>query len=248
MKLIGIYGKKGQDITVKALFAIFIVIFVMFVIFSVIRSRGSVLSQKAQSEYYTLTDSFLHSLIGSSCISVGDYDPKGRQIATEAFLDEGKLNLHNRENQEIPCAESYDFMYSLTVVDSINGKKWVLGMKDEPLFSERKISIALPVSIKYNSTIPTINPGFAAATAYIGNIPSFYTSIKQACRSHEEISREIQTDYKIQYNSTSNIFRIGEYLFYPTLGCRVKDFTIEKGRYLIVISYNSEGNFVELLR
>ncbi|GEM_PF-3305704 len=244
-----IFWKKGaEDLTIKVFFAIFIVIFVMFVIFTVLRSRGSATIEKAQSEYYTLTSNFLMAMLGSPCFAVGDFEKANWQITTAAFVDEMKLNYYNNGNEDLTCVENYNFLYSLTVVDSINGKRWRIGLKEEPEFAERKLSIALPVSIRYNSTIPAIHPGYAAVTAYIGNIPSFYGALKQACTTHETIQTELSSDYTIRYNNTLNIFYIGDYIFYPNFRCMVKDLTLEKGKYLMIIKYVTPGDYVEVVK
>jgi hypothetical protein len=241
-------GKKGsEDITVKAIFAIFIVIFLLFVVVTLLQSRTQMKIEKAQSEYYTISQNLLTSLISSPCFSSGSYEKDGWQVTTEAFLEEGKLTEVNNANEDITCVQSYDFIYSVEFIDSRSMRSWTAGLKSPPEFAERTITVALPISIRYNSSVPTINPGYAALTAYIGQIPSFYTRIKQACKSHETIQFELDSRYRISYNSSANVFKVGAYFFYPNFLCAVSDFTLSPGRTIAIIRYNESSNSAKIL-
>jgi hypothetical protein len=244
-----ITGKKGsEDLTIKSIFAIFLVIFVMFVVFTVIRSRTASQTERAQSEYYATAGLFLSSMAGSPCFSVGDDKSTGAwQMATQAFLSQEKLDYYTNGNYDVPCADVYDFMYSFSVVDSITRKAWRIGLKDEPVFSEQKITLAMPVSIKYDSEITTINPGFAAVTAYIGSVPMFYGKIKQACASRESIQHILISDFSVSYNRSVSVFKVGNHSFYSRFPCAVRDFAIEPGRHLLIISYNESSNSARVI-
>jgi hypothetical protein len=241
-------GKKGsEDLTIKSIFAIFLVIFVMFVVFTIIRSRSSYQTEKAQSEYYSIASAFLNSMAGSPCFSVGNESADSGQVTTEAFLSQEKLDYYNNGNEDLPCVNSYDFLYSFSVVDTESRRTWRIGLKNEPIFAEKTITLALPVSIKYNSKIPTINSGYAAVTAYIGSVPSFYGRIKQACTTHESIDYSLSSEFSVSYNSTFNVFKIGDQSFYPMFSCAVKDFRIEPGKRLLVIAYNESSNSARII-
>ncbi|MCX6710602.1 MAG: hypothetical protein NTZ02_00755 [Candidatus Woesearchaeota archaeon] len=242
-------NRKGdEDLTLKSIFAIFLVIFVMFVVFTVIRSRSAYQVERAQSEYYALTSSFLSSMAGSQCFSVGDDEGIANwYVATEAFLSQNKLDYYNNGNYDVDCVEEYDFIYSFTVVDSITRRTWRIGLRDEPDFAEQKITIAMPVSIRYDSEIATINPGFAAVTAYIGSVPSFYGKIKQSCTTHENMQHVLISDFNVSYNSSSSVFKAGNQSFYSRFPCAVKDFAIEPGRHLVIISYNESSNSARVI-
>ena len=243
-----ITGKKGsEDLTIKSIFAIFLVIFVMFVVFTIIRSRSAYQVEKAQSEYYSIASAFLNSMAGSPCFSVGDESANSMQVTTEAFLAQEKLDYYSNGNEDLPCVNSYDFIYSFNVIDTESRRAWRIGLKDEPAFAEKTITLALPVSIKYNSAVPTINSGYAAVTAYIGSVPSFYGRIKQACTTHEDIDYSLSSEFLVSYNSTLNVFRIGAQTFYPRFSCAVKDFAIEPGKHLLIVSYNESSNSARII-
>ncbi|PIU29619.1 hypothetical protein COT07_04990 [Candidatus Woesearchaeota archaeon CG07_land_8_20_14_0_80_44_23] len=241
-------NRKGdEDLTLKSIFAIFLVIFVMFVVFTVIRSRSAYQMERAQSEYYSLASSLLSAMAGSECFSVGSDEIAGWNAAPEAFLSQKKLDYYNNGNCDVSCVDEYDFLYSFTVADSITGRTWRIGLRDEPDFAEQKITIAMPVSIRYDSEIATINPGFAAVTAYIGSIPSFYGKIKQACTTHEDMQHVLISDLNVSYNSSSSVFKVGKQSFYSRFPCAVRDFKIEPGRHLLIISYNESSNSAKVI-
>ena len=248
--MIKLYLRKrgAENLTINILFAIFIVIFIVFVVFTMIQNRGTSSIVKAQSEYYTIAKDFLIAMVGNPCFSVGDYKKEGWQITTEAFLSQEKLDYYDRGNEDLDCVENYDFLYSLVVVDTQNKKTWRIGLVEEPVYAQKKLTVAIPVSIKYNTKIPEVHPGYAVLNAYIGSVPAFYGTIKQVCRTHDTIKTQITTNYKIHYNNTNNILYVGKQFFYPRMGCRVKSFNIEKGTYFLIIKYDEKSNSVIIVK
>ncbi|MEM3370530.1 MAG: hypothetical protein QXW00_00325 [Candidatus Woesearchaeota archaeon] len=237
--------KGSEDLTIKSIFAIFTVIFLMFVIMTLLGSRTSSQKAKFTSEYYALATSFLKAMIASDCFAYKEKEGSWT-TASQAVLYQQKLDYYNRGNEDISCVEQYDFLYTFRVVDSLTGKEWRIGLLNEPQFAEDTLTIALPIAIRYPSEVPTINPGFASITAYIGSIPSFYGKIKQACRSHEGMQHILISDYNIRYDNFTNTFYVGEYLFFPRFECSVGNFTIPKGKSLVLISYNESSNSVRV--
>jgi len=241
-----ILNRKGdEDLTIKSIFAIFLVIFVMFVVFTVLRERRAYQLERAQSEYYSLASSFLTAMAGSECFSAGSDDIAGYS-SQEAFLSQKKLDYYHNSNSDLSCVDEYDFLYTFTVADSITGRTWRIGLRDEPDFAEQKITIAMPISIRYE-TKATINPGFAAVTAYIGSIPTFYGKIKQACTTHESIQHLLYSEFNVSYNRSNGLFRVGNYSFYSNFPCAVQNFSIPRGEHLMLVSYDEKSNSVRII-
>ncbi|MEM2121940.1 MAG: hypothetical protein QXU20_04770 [Candidatus Woesearchaeota archaeon] len=239
----GLFKKGDSELTIKSMFGIFIVILVFLILYTVIQGNVGVKIQEEQfSAYYDLENTML-SLLGSHCISIGNYSTKW-QLPIQSVLDYVKLEQLNNNNQELYCVENFNYMYSLKITDLENGKVFNLGIKNYPEFSERTITTTLTSTIKYNTThpitngsLPEIHQARASFTIYTGNIPSFYGRIKKVCHTRTKETYNLITDYSISYDSKKNIFRVGDFYFYPYFSCNVRSFNITKGEYLVVIDF-----------
>ncbi|MGC8929086.1 MAG: hypothetical protein ACP5OZ_00975 [Candidatus Woesearchaeota archaeon] len=236
-------SKSGDsELTIKSMFGIFIVLLVFFILYTVMQGNVGVKIQEQQfSSYYELENTFL-SLLGSHCISIGNYSTRW-QLPIQSVLDYKKLEESNN-NQELWCVENFNFMYSLKITDLENGKVFNLGIKNYPNFSERTITATLASSIKYNAThpvtngsLPEIHQARASLTIYTGNIPLFYGKIKKVCHSKTRETYNLITDYSISYDSKKNVFRVGDFYFYPYFSCNVRSFNLTRGKYLVVIDF-----------
>lgn len=225
--------KAALELTLKSIFAIFIVIFVLFVIFSVFSSRTSFLQQKSSFDYESAAQNFFLTVLSSPCLSIGE-ENKTLQVTTQALISEHKIRYLANNNQDLRCAQSALFLYTLDMEDLENGKRWRIGIKEEPDFMESK-TVSLPASIVYEPKI--IHQGSASLTIYSGSLSMFYGAIKQVCFSKKQTSYEVESDYKITYDNNKNILTSGSFSFFPAFSCKVESFSIDSGNHLVYIAY-----------
>jgi len=234
--------KKGAlDLTIKAMFAIFIILFVLFVGFSVLGTRTETLQQQGIFSQQRSEQSFFLNLLGSPCLSVASSANKSVNVETQGFLSQKKMDRNHLSNEDLRCAENYNFLYSVKVIDSVNGKEWLLGITPNDAYGNSR-TLVFPTAISYdlvNSTIPTTNIGRALFIRYNGPLPALYGKLKEVCRSRISDSISLNLPKKVIYDNESNIFSYGNSLFYPYFGCGIGNFTLDSGRHLIFLSYNN---------
>ena len=227
--------KKGMSLTIKSLFAIFLVIFVFFIMFSVIKSRVSKTKTREHFSSYELNNQyFLTFLSNPNCISIGNYQNTNRYSAIQGVIEAEKLQSFDQKNSDLWCVENFDFLYTFEVEDTSAGNQWLLGLTAiNPEWAERKLQTSLPCAIRYKGGI--VNPGIIYLYTYYGEIPGFYGKIKKSCVSQKDLKFNLESQYKISYNNTKNLFCIDKSCFKPYFSCKVESFTIPKGKNLIYI-------------
>ena len=233
-----IKSKKGDmEVTIKSLFAILIVLLVFFIFFVLIQNNAGFEYQKEKFSSYKDIQDFGLTLLGSPCISVGNFTGEW-QRPWHAVLDYRKIDKLNNGNQEIGCVDNFGFLYTLIIKDINNGKSWVLGLNKEPEFKKATIGYSFVVSIKYNTSIPEIHSGRAILLAYTGEIPAFIGTIKKSCHFQKDESFRLNNDYSILYDNNEDVLKVGNYTFYPYFSCPVSSFRIPKGQHIIRLYYN----------
>ncbi|MFH1398708.1 MAG: hypothetical protein ABIG95_01195 [Candidatus Woesearchaeota archaeon] len=230
--------KGSSNVTIKSLFAVFLVIFVLLIAVTSLKTRTTTVLQRQNFDYYSQMNSFLLSYLSNpSCHTIGGYDA-GYQIPAQGVLDFYKINKTNN-NADLSCAETFQFMYSLQIDDSVNKKQWVMGItkKDYP-WVERVISISLPIAILYDRN--NIHLGEASLIAYTGEIPLLYGTIKSVCNSQQNTTFALLTEYSVRYDSVKNEFCVASDCFTPYFTCNVLSFTIPKGEHILVIRHSKQ--------
>ncbi|MEK6968362.1 MAG: hypothetical protein AABX51_07065 [Nanoarchaeota archaeon] len=234
--------KKGSlDLTIKAMFALFIILFVLFIGFSVLGTRTDTLGQEAEFAQQRTEQSFFLNLLGSPCLSVVDKANKSVYVETQGFLSQTKLDRGHLGNEDLRCAENYNFLYSVKVLDDVNGKEWLIGIMPNEIFGNSR-TLALPSSILYdlrNTTIPTTNIARVFFTRYDGALPRLYGKLKEVCRSRASDSISLNLPLTTVYDNESNVFIYGNTEFYPYFGCAIGAFNLSYGRHLIYFAYSN---------
>jgi hypothetical protein len=233
--------KASINLTIKSLFVVFLVIFVMFIALTSLSTRTTTLQQKQHFDYYTLADQFFISFLSNpSCVTVGDYSNISNQIPVQGLLSFEKLNKLDKTNMDIGCSETYHFLYTVEVIDMVNGKTWVVGLDDQNYnWVEREIKTSLPVAIRYHSA--QVNLGEAILHVYTGQIPLFYGTINKACNLRSVESFELINNQVITYNHIDNKFCVANDCFNANFKCPTNSFRVSKGDHIIAISYKEQN-------
>lgn len=230
--------KAALDLTIKAMFAIFIVLFVLFVGFSVLGTRTETLQQTAQFSQQRTEESFFLNLLGSRCLSVADFRNKSVYVETQGFISQKKIDKLHLGNEDLRCAENYDFFYSIKITDEVNGKEWQVSILPNDAYGNSRTT-SLPATILYdNTTIPTTNIARAFFTSYVGPFPKLYGALKKACRTMNSDSLSLNLRRDVSYDNESNTIYYGKEEFYPYFGCGVLGFNITRGSHLLYLSYS----------
>lgn len=233
-----------MNVTIKAMFAVFLVIFLLFIALTSLQSRTSSLRQTQHFDYYQMSDQlFLSFLSSPQCLTVGDYADQTNQVPIQGLIDVRKLEALDGANTDPGCVDSYYFLYSVEIKDLENGKSWNIGIDDANYpWVDRKIRTSLPVAVMY--TPSRVNFGEASLNVHTGVIPQFYGTIKRVCAARKAESFPLKTNYIIRYQSSSNLFFIGDDSFTPYFTCEVEEFLIPKGDNLVYIDYDADNNAV----
>ncbi len=231
--------RGGLDLTIKAMFAIFIVLFVLFLGFSILGTRTETLRLDQQFSGQRSEQSFFLDLLGSPCLSVADSQNRSRYVETQSFVSQKKLDRLHQGNEDLRCAENFDYLYSVRITDEENGKEWVAGISPDDAYGTSR-TITLPAVILYDpqsTDIPTTNIGRAFFKRYDGPLPRAYGAIKKACRIRLSDSISLNLPRDLSYDNESNKITYGSSFFYPYFGCGVGNFTIRHGNHLVFIGY-----------
>ena len=223
------------------MFAIFIILFVLFVGFSVLGTRVETLEQQGIFSQQRSEQSFFLNLLGSPCLSVVGTANKSFFVETQGLLSQKKMDRNHLSNEDLRCAENYNFLYSVKVTDEINGKEWLLGITPNDAYGNSR-TISMPSTILYdlsNNTIPTINIGRTFFIRYDGALPILYGKLKEVCRTRISDSIQLNLPRNVRYDNESNILQFGNSEFYPYFGCGVGNFSIKSGRHLLFLAYNA---------
>ena len=236
--------KKGAlDLTLKSLFAIFIVLFVLFLSFSIFSARKTSLEIENEFDSQRSEQALFMSILGSSCISVDSYGAKDRQVATQSLMSFGKLEAMHNGNEDLRCAENFEYIYSIRVQDIENKKEWKIGVLENNAYG-RSRTLALPGTIIYdfkNVSPPTIHTARVFMTRYDGPMPTFYGKIKEVCRTKNSVPISLNLDNDISYKNSSNALKYGQAQFFVYFGCKVNDFSLKKGGRLAIVRYKDNG-------
>lgn len=233
-------NRRGAlDLTIKAMFAIFVILFVLFLGFSILGTRTETLELEAEFSGQREEAAFFLGLLGSPCLSVQDSENKSVYVATQSLVSQAKLDRLHLGNEDLRCAENYDFLYSVRITDEVNGKEWSVGVLPDDAYGDSR-TISMPAAVLYelrNLTVPQVNIGRAFFTRYGGPAAVLYGRIKRACRTQASDSISLNLPNDLDYVNESNIIYHGSSHFWAYFGCGVKDFNLSEGRHLVYLSY-----------
>jgi len=240
-------NSKGMSISINIIFAIFIVMFVFFMLFNTSTQRAKTLIQKENFEYYSFINKYMLSVLSNPhCYN---YVGRTGQIETvkQGLIDIERLRNETALNKDIFCVDNTRFIPSIKVIDKRTGDVWDLGVKRTRRFpwAEREITASLPVALFYNFS--NINGGEFIFTALLGEIPSFYGSVKKSCIFRDSVNVRLNNQYRIKFDSTLNLMEISDDSFYPYFSCDVEDFEIEPGNHLVHIKYFENTDTVKVI-
>lgn len=245
MQVVKINNRHGLAMLNKTMFAIFLVIFVFFMFFTVIKLRVEAKEEKAHFDQYDYVNKFFLTFLSNpNCLSVGSDINKEKHTAIQGVLDNKKLNKYDKDNEDMWCVENFEFLYSITILDTVNQKSWLIGLLNQnPFWTERSIGLSLPGLVRYEDG--TAHLAHMSINAYFGEIPKFIGAIKKTCLLKSKDTYHVNLNHNIKYISDNNSFHIDTDQFFPYFSCGVNDFEIKKGQHLIYIS--ADNNNVNIL-